>query len=176
MADKNLFACSVVTPERAVLETSARFVAFPAYDGEMGVLRHRSPMVCRMGIGVLRIESPGEAHRLFVDGGFAQVFGDEMTILTEQAIEADKVTREDADQAMVEARAMTGSDDVAVYGQTRGDAACPHQAAPIEVGPVADSCPTGLDSGIALHYIPRESRSPGTPVVRIGAATPGIGG
>jgi F0F1-type ATP synthase epsilon subunit len=31
----NTFHVSVITPERAVLETEATFVAFPAWDGEV---------------------------------------------------------------------------------------------------------------------------------------------
>lgn len=45
MADT--FHCSVVTPERAVLECEASFAAFPAHDGEIGIMPQRAPLLCR---------------------------------------------------------------------------------------------------------------------------------
>ena len=82
MADSGTFQCSVVTPERAVLECEAKFVALPAWDGEVGVLRNRAPLLCRLGIGALRVETPGENHIIFVDGGFAEMAENKLTILT----------------------------------------------------------------------------------------------
>lgn len=85
MADSATFQCSVVTPERAMLECEATFVALPAWDGEVGVLRNRAPLLCRLGIGSLRIETPGENHVLFIDGGFAEMAENRLTILTSAA-------------------------------------------------------------------------------------------
>lgn len=116
------FQCSVITPERIVLECDAKFVAFPAHDGEMGALKNRAPLVCKLGIGILRIEpaSPGgdrkgsgeaKLHVFFVDGGFAQVVENRLTILTQQARKPDEIDAAKADQALVEARAMKITDD-----------------------------------------------------------------
>ena len=103
--------CSVITPERAVLECDAEFVAFPAHDGEMGVLCRRAPLICKMGIGILRIEAPNDRHVLFVDGGFAQVVENQLTFLTEQARLAGDLDAETAQGALIEARAMKITDD-----------------------------------------------------------------
>ena len=111
MASSETFQCTVITPEQKVLECDAGFVAFPAHDGEMGVLTRRSPLVCKMGIGTLRIESPDEKHTLFVDGGFAQVLDNRLTILTQQAKSTDQIDGESARQSLIEARAMKITDD-----------------------------------------------------------------
>jgi len=131
MATPDTFQCSVITPERKVLECDANFVAFPAHDGEMGVLNRRAPIVCKLGIGVLRVETPdpsrdrkgvGETvkHVLFVDGGFAQVVDNRLTILTQHAREADDIEATAAGQALIEARAMKITDDASFT--TRADA------------------------------------------------------
>ena len=70
MATGNTFHCSVITPERAVLEADATFVAFPAHDGEVGILPNRAPLLFKMGAGELRVESPQGNQVLFVDGGY----------------------------------------------------------------------------------------------------------
>jgi F-type H+-transporting ATPase subunit epsilon len=77
--------CVVVTPERAVLEQDAEFVALPMFDGELGVMPGRAPLIGRLGIGELRVKSGHEVTHLFVDGGFAQVRANVVTVLTPSA-------------------------------------------------------------------------------------------
>jgi len=86
MADKT-FHCSVVTPERAVLDTEATFVAFPAHDGEIGILHNRAPLLCQLGKGVLRVENGNITNRFDIQGGFAQMVDNKLTILTDNATE-----------------------------------------------------------------------------------------
>jgi len=86
MAEKT-FHCSVVTPERAVLETEATFVAFPAHDGEIGILQNRAPLLCQLGKGALRVETGKETQRFKIEGGFAQMVDNKLTLLTNGATE-----------------------------------------------------------------------------------------
>lgn len=111
MAPSESFHCSVVTPERAVLECEAKFVALPAWDGEVGILKGRAPLLCKLGIGRLRIETPDEKHVLFVDGGFAEMLGDQLTILTEDARAPEELDRETAGSDLEAARSLSVTDD-----------------------------------------------------------------
>lgn len=106
MATNNTFHCSVITPERAVLETDATFVALPAHDGELGVLRNRAPMLYKLGTGELRVESPEGKHILFVDGGFVQMVDNRLTLLTEQAKRLDEIDTAAVERAMADARSQ----------------------------------------------------------------------
>jgi F-type H+-transporting ATPase subunit epsilon len=106
MAKNETFHCSVITPERAVLEAEATFVAFPAHDGEVGILPGRAPLLFKMGIGELRVESPEGNHNFFVDGGFAQMVENRLTLLTEQAKAIEEIDRAAAERALAEARDM----------------------------------------------------------------------
>lgn len=100
------FQLSVVTPERAVLECEARSVIFPAHDGQTGILTNRAPLLCQLGVGPLKVdEAGGSSHVLVIDGGFAQMVENRLTILTESAKEASDVDREAAQRALKEAMA-----------------------------------------------------------------------
>ena len=83
MAELN---CIVVTPEKTALETKAEFVAVPLYDGEIGILPGHSPMIGRLGYGEMRIRAGGQQTRYYVDGGFAQVADNVVSILTSRAV------------------------------------------------------------------------------------------
>lgn len=100
------FHCSIVTPERAVLEAEAHSVSLPAHDGEIGILRGRAPLLCQLGIGTLRVEGPAGKEVFFVDRGFAQMADNKLTILTEQARRPAEIDREATEKALHDAQAM----------------------------------------------------------------------
>lgn len=89
---KSELALTVITPEQQVLETPAESVVLPAHDGELGVLPQRAPLMCELGIGQLRYTKGNVDRRLFVDGGFAQVYDDRITVLTNRALPAEQIT------------------------------------------------------------------------------------
>ena len=110
MADKT-FKCSVITPERNVLECDATFVAIPAHDGEMGILTRRAPLVCKLGIGTLRVETDSGKHTMLIEQGFAQVVDNRVSILTQRARSLEELNVESARTALAEARAMEVTDE-----------------------------------------------------------------
>src|SRR5216683_5339216 len=85
--------CVVVTPERALLDAEVDFVALPMYDGELGVLPGRAALIGRLGPGELRTRHGNETHRFYVDGGFAQVRNNIVTVLTPRALKAEEINR-----------------------------------------------------------------------------------
>lgn len=94
--------CIVVTPERAVLDQACRFVSLPLYDGELGVLPGRAPLIGRLGYGELRLRENGTIRRFYVDGGFAQVRGDVVTVLTPRAVRAEDIDAAGAERTLAE--------------------------------------------------------------------------
>lgn len=100
------FQCSVVTPEKTVVDREARFVALPAHDGEMGVLRGRAPIVVKLDVGALRIDTGEATEVLYIEGGFAEMVHNRLTVLTEQALRPDELDVEAADALLAEAQAM----------------------------------------------------------------------
>jgi F-type H+-transporting ATPase subunit epsilon len=110
MAKEKSIHLVVITPERQVLDETADAVVIPAHDGELGVLRDRAPLVCELGVGQLRYSRAAQAERLFVDGGFAQVLDNQVTVLTSQAIPAQQISPAvlaDAERASREATGRT---------------------------------------------------------------------
>jgi F-type H+-transporting ATPase subunit epsilon len=102
MAGREL-QCVVVTPERAVFDEVADFVALPMFDGELGVAPGRAALIGRLGTGELRTRKAGVTKRYFVDGGFAQVRDNVVTVLTERAQKAEEISVESAQAALSKA-------------------------------------------------------------------------
>ena len=101
--------CVVVTPERAVLDEPVDFVALPMYDGELGVLPGRTPLIGRLGFGELRIRQGDQTKRFFVDSGFAQVRCNVVAVLTPRAIRAEDINVQQATQMLEAAHGLTNT-------------------------------------------------------------------
>ena len=100
----------VITPERQVLEETADSVVFAAHDGELGVLHSRAPLMCELGMGQLRYQAGGLTRRYFIDGGFAQVHENTVTVLTQQAVPVEEITPEMIASAEESADALDAAD------------------------------------------------------------------
>ena len=94
----------VVTPEKTLLDERVDFVSLPLYDGELGVLPGRSPLVGRLGYGELRTRLEETTHRFYVDGGFAQIRDNVVTILTNRALPAEAIEPAAASQELEKAQ------------------------------------------------------------------------
>jgi|SRR5438105_3481674 len=92
--------CVVVTPERAVLDEPADFVVLPLYDGELGVLPGRAPLIGRLGPGELRLRRGDATRHFYVDGGFAQVRSNIVTVLTPRAVRGEDIDIQAATQIL----------------------------------------------------------------------------
>ncbi len=100
--------CLVVTPERTEVDRDVDFITLPMFDGELGVDENRAAMVGRLGYGRIKLKSGGETTEYFVDGGFAQVENNVVSILTGRALPADQLSKAEAEKALDEALAMPG--------------------------------------------------------------------
>lgn len=106
-----MLKCVVVTPEKAVLDELAEFIVIPMYDGELGVLPGRTPLIGRLGYGELRSVKGKDVHRYFIDGGFVQIRGNVVTVLTPKAVKAENIDVGKVETALQEAKKVTGSEE-----------------------------------------------------------------
>ncbi|MFQ5491296.1 MAG: ATP synthase F1 subunit epsilon [Phycisphaerae bacterium] len=102
--------CELITPERRVLDTEATAVVFPAHDGEVGILKHRAPLLYNMGVGICRISTLEGERRYYVDGGFARMLGDTLTLLTQDALLAEDIDADAAEEMLAQARQRSARD------------------------------------------------------------------
>ncbi|MHC4430067.1 MAG: FoF1 ATP synthase subunit delta/epsilon [Planctomycetota bacterium] len=91
------FRCAIVTPGQTLFEGEARYVSFPAWDGQHGVMVGQSPILTALGYGALRVDlAEGGSQWYLLEGGFAQVAGGDLTLLTRNATPADELILQEA--------------------------------------------------------------------------------
>jgi len=59
----------------------------PGAEGEFGVSPHHAPVMSVIKPGALRVMNDGGEQRIFVNGGFADVTPDGLTVLAEEAVD-----------------------------------------------------------------------------------------
>ena len=73
----------VITPDSIVLDESASYVRIPGADGSIGILPRHAPMVSALDTGLLYYTQDGKEQTLFVTGGFAEVRGSTVRVVSE---------------------------------------------------------------------------------------------
>ena len=101
--------CTVVTPETTVYDESASFVALTLFDGEIGIAPGRMPLIGRLGFGEMRINRPGGTDRYYIEGGFVEVIGNVVTLLTQRAVPAAELDEAVLAEQLETARTQTAN-------------------------------------------------------------------
>jgi F-type H+-transporting ATPase subunit epsilon len=94
----------VVTPSRRVLKSRASEVRIPGALGELGVLPGHTPLLTSLGTGEVIWIDGNTTGRLVVQGGFAEVQPDAVTVLASTAETVDEIDVENARTTLAEAR------------------------------------------------------------------------
>jgi F-type H+-transporting ATPase subunit epsilon len=98
------FQFELVSPEKLLLSRPVEMVVIPASEGEMGVLAGHAPMIVALRGGVISVREDGkETERLFVAGGFAEIGPERVTVLADEAVPLDDLSRAEADRRVAEA-------------------------------------------------------------------------
>ncbi len=96
--------CTDVTPNAISLEEKATYVSFEAWDGQVGVMPGASPFLTKLGTGVLTVTSAtGSTVQLLTDGGFAQMQGDNLTLLADSTVDISSIDAKQAAAMLVDA-------------------------------------------------------------------------
>ena len=113
-------AFELVSPERLLLSVQADMVVVPGAEGDFAVLIGHAPMISTLRPGAIEVyDGDKVAERIFVAGGIAEVTGDRLTVLAEEAIPVTEL-----DRGRLEAQIKDAREDLedAKDDETRGRA------------------------------------------------------
>jgi F-type H+-transporting ATPase subunit epsilon len=105
------FQCVIVTPEQQVFQGEITQAIIPAADGLMGILTGHAPLLAKVSVGPLQGDLVAGISEFFlVDGGVAQMKGNELTIVTDDAQTSGAIDVEAARAAFAAAEARIALD------------------------------------------------------------------
>jgi F-type H+-transporting ATPase subunit epsilon len=113
----------VITPERRVYEDDVDMVIAPASEGYVGILPHHAPLFTTLGPGVFRVKRGGVDEVLAVFGGFMDVRGDRVVVLTDAAEHAEEIDAARAQESRDRAQQALAAGPVSAADEQRARAA-----------------------------------------------------
>jgi F-type H+-transporting ATPase subunit epsilon len=110
----------LVTPETTLVDEPVSALRFPLYDGQIGILPGRAPLIGRLGYGELKVTHiDGSDLSYFIDGGFVQVKENIVSLLTDRALTRDEIDRAATEEKLCEAVARVAHSDAEANARFR---------------------------------------------------------
>jgi F-type H+-transporting ATPase subunit epsilon len=103
----------IVTPETKIYSEDVEMVTLPGSEGEFGVYPRHVPLLTTLRPGELRIVKSGHEILMAVGEGFVEIKADAVSILTDMALESEKIDTAAAEAAVERARAAMKEDHTA---------------------------------------------------------------
>src|SRR5256712_14066692 len=103
----------IVTPEATAYSEDVEMVTLPGSEGELGVYPNRVPGLTALKPGELRIVKDGRETAMAVGEGFVEIKTDGVSILTDMALQSEKIDVEAAEKAVASAQAAMKEDHTA---------------------------------------------------------------
>jgi F-type H+-transporting ATPase subunit epsilon len=112
----------VITPERKVYEDDVDMVVAPASEGYVGILPHHVPLFTTLGPGEFKVKKGGVEEVLAVFGGFMDVRGDRVVVLTDAAEPAEEIDATRAQEARERAQQVLAAGPASAADEQRARA------------------------------------------------------
>src|SRR5215475_9689987 len=87
----------LVSPEKLLFSGDVEQVDVPGAEGDFGVLAGHAPFVTTVRPGILTLYGDGEPLKVVVNGGFAEVNPEGLTVLADMAVPLDEFDRSQLD-------------------------------------------------------------------------------
>ncbi len=93
----------IVTPESVVYSEDVDMVTLPGSEGDSGIYPNHVPLMTKVQAGELIARKGGSQEILAVGEGFAEITGDHVAILTDNAANSADIDEAAAEEAKVKA-------------------------------------------------------------------------
>jgi len=100
----------IVTPERKIYSEDVDMVTLPGSEGELGVYPKHVPLLTTLKPGELRIMQNGRETAMAIGEGFVEIKADSVSVLTDMALEAEKIDISAAEAAVERAKVAMKED------------------------------------------------------------------
>ncbi|HXX42600.1 MAG TPA: F0F1 ATP synthase subunit epsilon [Chthoniobacterales bacterium] len=100
----------IVTPEERIYSEDAEMVTLPGAEGELGVYPNHVPVLTTLKPGELRVVKNGQATSMAVGEGFVEIKADSVSVLTDMALQSEKIDLAAAEAAVARAQAAMKED------------------------------------------------------------------
>ena len=108
----NTLKLEIVTPESKIYSEDVEMVTLPGSEGEAGIYPNHVPLMTKVQAGEIVVSRDGNEEIVAIGEGFAEVTGEHVAILTDNAANSGDIDEAAAEQAKAKAeqRLQEGGD------------------------------------------------------------------
>ncbi|MDA8991413.1 ATP synthase F1 subunit epsilon [Opitutales bacterium] len=94
----------IVTPSETIFSDEVDHVVIPTSTGKIDVLGKHIPIIDKLDAGDIKIVKDGKISYLAVGSGFVEVYSGKVSLLTDQAIDVQKIDEAGIEEAIQRAK------------------------------------------------------------------------
>lgn len=95
----NTLRLEIVTPQAKTYSEEVETVSLPGLEGDLGVYPNHTPLMTQIVAGEIRVVQNGQSKFLAVGAGFVEITGNQVSVLTDMAVQADNIDEQAAEEA-----------------------------------------------------------------------------
>ena len=108
MSDK--FTVEIISPDKSILNSDAKEVTIPSYEGQMGILNDHIPLITFLRPGIISIQNQ-EKKEYFVEEGTVEFKNNNLLILTSTAIDLKELNQNFIEELLNKAEKKLSDND-----------------------------------------------------------------
>ena len=92
---ENNFKLEIISPEKIIFSADVNMVTFPAYEGDMSILKNHIPIITFLKPGIIKVQKKElNSEEFFVEDGTVEYFNDNLVVLSASAINIKDISKE----------------------------------------------------------------------------------
>ena len=92
---EDIFKLEIISPEKIIFSADVNMVTFPAYEGDMSILKNHIPIITFLKPGIIKVQKKElNSEEFFVEDGTVEYFNDNLVVLSASAINIKDISKE----------------------------------------------------------------------------------
>ena len=106
------FNLEIIRPDQTLLNSEAKQVAIPAYEGMMTILKDHISLITFLRPGFIEVEINNKILKFYAEEGTVEFFNNKLLILSSSVIQVEKLAKDNIEKMLEESKALLQNSDI----------------------------------------------------------------
>ena len=106
------FNLEIISPDQTVLNSEAKQVVIPAYEGMMTILKDHISLITFLRPGFIEVEINKEISKFYVEDGTVEFFNNKLLILSASVTQVEKLSRDNIEKMLEESKNLLQNSEI----------------------------------------------------------------
>jgi ATP synthase F1 epsilon subunit len=106
------FNLEIISPDQTVLNSEAKQVVIPAYEGMMTILKDHISLITFLRPGFIEVEIDNKDSKFYVEDGTVEFFNNKLLILSSSVIQVEKLTKDNIEKMIEESKVLLQNSEI----------------------------------------------------------------